>query len=107
MTQLEIQYFFPLTEQMQLDLDFTRSFKFVEDRRHRATSSTYIDSGYGIAGGYVTTSSYTTSLNIRPDDNPAGAIEVTPAFHIYVKTKPNWLARFSMKKVFGWNWKDK
>jgi hypothetical protein len=104
MTQLEIQYFFPLTEQMQLDLDFTRSFKFVNIQSHHRTNLVqHIDAGYGS----VTTSSYTTSLNIGPGDNPAGAIEVTPDFHVYVKTKPNWLARFSMKKVFGWNWKDK
>jgi hypothetical protein len=106
MKQLEIQYFFPLMEQMQLDLDFTRSFKFVEDRQHRTNLVQHINH-INIGCGSVTTSSYTTSLNIRPDNNPAGAIEVTPDFHVYVKTKPNWLARFSMKKVFGWNWKDK
>ena len=33
MQQLEIQYFFPLTEQIELDLDFTESEQYDEQRR--------------------------------------------------------------------------
>ena len=32
MQQLEMQYFFPLTEQIELDLDFTESEKYDEER---------------------------------------------------------------------------
>ena len=105
MQQLEIQYFFPLTEQIPLDLDFTPSKEYEEAKRAEMLSNsvTYITSGDGLGIG----SSYTTAFVIRPNVESAGSIEVTPDFHVYVKTKPNWLARFSMKKVFGWNWKDK
>lgn len=110
MQQLEIQYFFPLTEQIPLDLDFTPSKEYEEAKRAEMLSNsvTYITSGDGISSwGTLTASNYSATLEVRPYANPAGAIEVTPDFHVYVKTKPNWLARFSMKKVFGWNWKDK
>ena len=35
MQQLEIQYFFPLTEQIELDLDFTESEHYDEQRRKK------------------------------------------------------------------------
>jgi hypothetical protein len=106
MKQLDIEFFFPLTEQIPLDLDFTRCKEYEEAKRAEmiANSTTYITSGNGISiGSTITTLNYAST----PYANSVGAIEVTPDFHVYVKTKPNWLARFSMKKIFGWNWKDK
>jgi hypothetical protein len=105
MQQLAIEYFFPLTEQMPLDLDFTPSKEYEEAERAKMLSNsvTYITSGNGLGIG----SNYTTSFVIKPNVESAGSIEVTPDFHVYVKNKPSWLARFSMRKIFGWNWKDK
>jgi len=113
MQQLEIKFFYPLTEQIPLDLDFTPSKEYEEAKRAErlVNSVTYtnintIDGRYDLSS-ITTTSNYSATLEVRPYHDPAGAIEVTPDFHVYVKTKPNWLARFSMKKIFGWNWKDK
>jgi hypothetical protein len=90
-------------------LDFTPSQKYDADKRSEMIKNSISLSLDG-SGSYITTSSAINSsvtFTVNPYDKAAGAIEVTPDFHVYVKKKPNWIARFSMRKIFGWNWKDK
>ena len=41
-------------------------------------------------------------------DSPkyVGHIAITPTFHVYQPKKPNWLHRFMMKHLLGWEWHD-
>lgn len=114
MKQLEIEFFYPLTEQMSLDLDFTKSIEYQQQKTifesYSITSSSY--GSCSIGSSYITNtgSSYITNSNtlpFRPDYEAVGHIEVTPDFHVYTKKKPNWLSRFAINTVFGWKWKDK
>lgn len=106
MKQLEIEFFYPLTEQMSLDLDFTKSIEYQQQKTtfesYSITSSSYGDCSIG--SSYITISN---TLTFRPDYEAVGHIEVTPDFHVYTKKKPNWLSRFAINTVFGWKWKDK
>lgn len=108
MQQLEIRYFFPLTEQIPLGLDFKPCEEYEAAKRAELVKNS-VTYNIGATDGVWTTavSPYAATFTVKPNDANAGAIEVTPDFHVYVKKKPSWLARFSMRKVFGWNWKDK
>lgn len=103
MRQLEIQYFFPLTEQVPLDLDFTPSIKFVEEQRKQYTN-TVISGSYLLSTGNTGVTWSTVNLsNIEPSftiDVDAAPITITS------KEKPNFLKRY-IYKILGMKWKAK
>jgi hypothetical protein len=106
MKQLEIEFFYPLTEQIDLDLDFSpcEEYQRLKREEYAKTRITYTNSYIDYNVNAVTTNSYV--INSSHGDTK-GAIEITPDFHVYVKKEPSRLAKFAMKKVFGWNWKSK
>jgi len=106
MQQLEIQYFFPLTEQIPLDLDYTPSNKYDEKKlQERIAGSVLIAGGTGsvlIAGG-TGTAWATISNNIEPSF--CIDIDQTP-LTVVSKNKPSIFRRY-IYKIMGVKWKAK
>ena len=104
MQQLEIQYFFPLTEQINLDLDFKPcedySKKLQEERWKNSVS---ITSGMGLMVGSAGTTWTTISNNLG---NPSFTINVDAMpITIITKKKPNIIMKFIYKSM-GMKWKS-
>ena len=100
MQQLEIQYFFPLTEQINLDLDFTLTEKYILDKRAEQLKNS-ITSGIrfelGDGGTTWSTISNNPSFTINVDAMPITIIS---------KKKPNFIMKFIYKSM-GMKWKAK
>lgn len=109
MQQLEIQYFFPLTEQIPLDLDYTPC---VEYQRYKAglvpmgTITSYLVNANNGVTSFANTRVEPT-INFMPEPDSVGYWEVTKSLHVWRKTKPNWLHRKHTEFLLGWKWKDK
>jgi hypothetical protein len=106
MKQLEISYFFPLTEQINLDLDFTPCEKYLEEwRAEQAKNSTVISGSYLISAG-GTGSTWTTMSTNCNLGNPSFTINVDQMpITIVSKKKPNFIIRFIYKSM-GMKWKS-
>lgn len=109
MKQLEIEFFWPLTEQTNLDLDFTPCINFIEEKRIlEQKNATYFPNMYG--GTLLTTSStgnITNSFEFRPSNKSVGYYKLGNSnFHIHLEHKPNIITRWVMKYVFNFIWKD-
>ena len=109
MKQLEIEFFWPLTEQIPLDLDFTKSDEFSRN----LSASCYLVSDGGTVPAWHTTSyttlaPTTTSFQIQPSPNYAGHWEVSGKnFQIFREKRPSWFHRKLNRLLIGWEWKDK
>jgi len=97
MKQLEIEYFFPLTEQIPLDLDYTPCQEYERTKRGSLLSST-VDwvMVNGITGASVPNWSANT-LCIDIDQQP---------ITILSKKKPNLFLRYVYRSL-GMKWKSK
>ena len=94
MQQLEIEYFFPLTEQIPLELDYTDCAK--------PKLWTTIDSGLRLTVGTGGTTWTTMSTNIG---SPSFTINVDAMpITIISKKKPNFIMKFIYKSM-GMKWK--
>ena len=94
MQQLNIEYFFPLTEQINLDLDYTDCAK--------PKLWTTIDSGLTLTVGNGGTTWTTISNNLG---NPSFTINVDAMpITIISKKKPNFIMKFIYKSM-GMKWK--
>jgi hypothetical protein len=104
MQQLEISYFFPLTEQINLDLDFTETEKYIEEwRAEQLKNSVTITSGMGLMIGSGGTSWTTVSSNLG---SPSFTINVDAMpITIISKKKPNFIMKFIYKSM-GMKWKS-
>jgi len=104
MQQLEISYFFPLTEQIPLELDFTPCEKYLEEwRAEQAKNSVCITSGMGLMIGSGGTGWTTMSNNLG---NPSFTINVDAMpITIVSKKKPNFVKQF-IYKALGMKWKS-
>ena len=104
MQQLEISYFFPLTEQINLDLDFTLTEQYILDKRaEQAKNSITLNSGMGLMVGNGGTTWTTISNNLG---NPSFTINVDAMpITIISKKKPNFILKF-MYKSMGMKWKS-
>ena len=112
MTQQELQFFWPLTEQVRLDLDYTPceeySRKKLEDAaKNSITSGMCLTAGTGIttATWAISDSTY-QQFQVLPD-GAVGSWQVTPNMTVGRKTKPKLLHRIFTKLMLGWEWKDK
>ena len=107
MTQVEIDFFWPLTEQIPLDLDFTESEECCRERFRKEIVSVLNHTGEYA----VTKSPISTNFQFRPTPKCAGYWEVDSSlsrnFMIYRETKPNWFHRVMNKLLINWKWKDK
>lgn len=97
MQQLEIKYFFPLTEQMTLDLDFTKSETHEKQKLNTwlNNSGTVLISNGGTVSWATVTGSAQPSFTIDIDQTP---------ITIKSKEKPNFIRRY-IYKALGMKWK--
>jgi hypothetical protein len=110
MQQLEIEFFWPLTEQNTLDLDFTPSEEWIAEWRKKqwspVTTGSYLISNGGTGTITSSWSQPTTEFVIRPNEKSVGKWEITNNMFVYRPTKPNALIRFMAKILLGFKWHD-
>ena len=99
MTQQEIRFFWPLTEQISLDLDFTpcETYETAKKMRESLTWSTTLSVSNG---GTIST----TNFEFRPNPASVGYWEVNPGVRCYVTAEPNWIVKKMSKLLLGWKW---
>lgn len=102
MQQLSIEYFYPLTEQIDLDLDYTPCLKYEEDKRR---NSLYV--GNRIVQWSICPTGTTAVTISTIFDNPTFTIDVdkTPITVRSVE-KPNFIKRY-VYKALGMKWESK
>ena len=101
MIQQEIQFFWPLTEQGPLDLDYTDCHK----PRIYSNTTDYITTS---VGSTYTTTPVMTGLQIRPTTVNIGYWRIGgDSLQIHREKRPSWLHRTFSKILIGWEWKDK
>ena len=104
--QLEIKYFWPLTEQIPLDLDYAPSEQWIAEWRKRQAQSTINSNSLLISNGVTFTSSQ-PQLNtfvIKSEPKNVGKWEITRGMFVYRPTKPNIVIRFMAKIFLGFKW---
>ena len=110
MQQLEISFFWPLTEQVSLDLDFTPSEEWIAEWRKRQWATNTIGSNGSLLVSNSGTISWsqpmTTSLVVKQDVKNVGKWEITENMFVYRPTKPNAVIRFMAKYLLGFKWHD-
>jgi len=104
MKQLEIQFFYPLTDQPALDLDFTPCEQWIAE--WRKFSPLLISNG-GTGLTISSSSPMAGSFVIRPPSvKNVGKWEITDSMFVYRPTKPNAVVRFFAKLLLGFKWHD-
>ena len=107
MKQLEIQFFFPLTEQIPLDLDYAPCLEYALKKQQTLYSGSIL-TDQGISGTTWTTANVVpNTFAFRSDPAAVGYWEVSQGIQVWRTVKPNWLHRKMSKVFFGWEWKDK
>jgi len=100
MQQLEISYFFPLTEQVPLDLNFKPCTDYDEEQRKKQNYTGYTLNNWNGTGATTWT---TISNNIGA---PSFTINVDEMpITIISKKKPNFIMKFIYKSM-GMKWKS-
>jgi len=108
--QLDIEFFYPLTEQLPLELDFTPSEQWVAEFRKKQCNHNTV----AFNGEYLTSSADsiawslppTLSFVVKQDANNIGKWEITKGMFVYRPTKPNAVIRFMAKHLLGFKWHD-
>ena len=110
MYQQEIKFFWPLTEQIRLDLDYTPCEEFERQKNIYSvgtlSSVTYNGNVDATWSSVVTAKIDTSEFVFRPKCESVGKWEITTDVYFLRPTKPNWLIRFCAKKLLGWKWHD-
>jgi len=110
MKQHEIEFFWPLTQQVSLDLDFTPSETWIlEWRKKQFNTNTLATSGSILIGGTGVTSwvqPMTNSFVVKFSTKNVGKWELSESMFVYRPTKPNALIRFMAKHLLGFKWHD-
>ena len=109
MQQLEIEYFFPLTEQIPLGLDYEPSRLYAKELNRQkcieGSSGQFLMSG---GTGYTTWSTTVpNTISFKPEDDSVGYWELGTGFYFYNKKKPNWLHQKMVALLMGLKWKNK
>jgi hypothetical protein len=110
MKQLEIEFFWPLTEQIPLDLDYKPCQEYDEQKQKQMWSSITSTNGVLVGSTFTlgtTLSTVTPTLQFRPEPDCVGWWEINKDVHVWRKHRPNWLHQKMTKVFFGWEWKDK
>jgi len=113
MQQLEISFFYPLTEQIPLDLDFTSIEQWNEEWRKRQWNTTALsgtilisNGGTGRTGVISWSQPVTSSFVVKPSTKNVGKWEISESVFVYRPTKPNAVIRFMAKHLLGFKWHD-
>jgi hypothetical protein len=110
MKQLELEFFWPLTQQIPLELDFTPSIRYQEEKNKNSfIGQTGVYAGAVLSsGGWTTISNSlppTTEVKISSDEKTVGKYRVGNSnFYIHMGEKPNAITRWAMKHVFSFHW---
>lgn len=108
MNQLEFKFFWPLTEQIDLDLDYKRCNEYEEEKRKKWLSASTLTLPLDANGAYVTSSvNIEPTFQFRPAPECVGYWEFSKELQVWRKQRPNWLHQKMTKVFFGWEWKDK
>jgi hypothetical protein len=105
MNQLNLELFFPLTEQTNLDLDFKPCLEYADAKRK---NQIWYTGDFTLTNtGSVTTSVVTqpAMLTFKPDNNSVGCWRVGDYLEFYSNKEPSWLHKQMSKIFFGWKWK--
>jgi hypothetical protein len=117
--QLQFKFFFPLTEQNELDLDYKPCLDYVEEQRKKQLYSGYNFNTWGPNGAVLTTSNGTgtvTWANTRITNTmelnasngvSSGYWQVGESLRMHNETTPSRLHQKMTNIFFGWKWKDK
>ena len=98
MNQLQIEFFWPLTEQIPLDLDYTGCSP-------KPSEGLTISSGSGVTFASPTwTTSIAPTLTVSPIDSK-GTLSIG-GVNVGLEKEPSWLQKI-LYKALGFNWKDK
>ena len=97
MQQLEIQYFFPLTEQIPLALDYSECEKYQEQKYAEALKNSICLMVDGTGTTWATINNIEPSFCIDIDQTPLTVVS---------KNKPSIFRRY-LYKIMGVNWKAK
>jgi len=110
MQQIEIHYFWPLTEQTELNLDFTPSETWILEWRKRQLNTTAYSGSFLISSGGTGVTSWsqpvTSSFVVKPSTKNVGKWEISDSMFVYRPTKPNAVIRFMTKYLLGFKWHD-
>ena len=97
MQQLEIQYFFPLTEQIPLELNFKPCVDYDEEQRKKQVYTGYtLNTWNGVGTTTVSNNIGNPSFTINVDQTPITIVS---------KKKPNFIKQFIYKSL-GMKWKS-
>lgn len=108
MRQQEIEFFWPLTEQTYLDLDFTPCDEYAAEKKRQLYANSVLSIGSGIGTSVTSWSVPDISLKqlteFRPNPESAGYWLVSPELKYYVSKEPNWFVKKMTKFMLGWEW---
>jgi len=106
MNQLEIEFFWPLTEQTELNLDFTPSEQWKEEWRKKQLNTTATSGSFLISDGGTGIIGWTSSFVVNTSAKNVGKWEISESMFVYRPTKPNAVIRFMAKILLGFKWHD-
>jgi hypothetical protein len=113
MQQLEIEFFWPLTQQTELDLDFTPSEQWIAEWRKRQWNTTAYSGSILVSNGgtgAITGTSWNgppmSTFVVKPNEKTVGKWQITEGMFVYRPTKPNAVIRFMAKYLLGFKWHD-
>jgi hypothetical protein len=86
MQQLEIEYFFPLTEQIALELDYEPCKAYAKElNRQRCIEGSSGQLLLSDGTGYTTWSTVPNTIAFKPEDDSVGYWELGTGFHFIIK----------------------
>ena len=97
--QTEIEFFFPLTEQIPLGLDYTGCAKEFTSNYTISNAPTT-----NFLWGAVSATNISPTLSVQPQ-NPVGQLNIG-GIQIGMEKQPTWYQKVVFK-LLGFNWKDK
>jgi hypothetical protein len=100
MQQLNIEYFFPLTEQIPLELDYKPCDDYFEEQRKKQTYTGYTLNTWN-SNGATTWTTISNNLGTPSFTINVDAMPIT----IVSKKKPNFIMKFIYKSM-GMKWKS-
>ncbi len=105
MQQIDIQYFWPLTEQVALDLDYTPCKEYESKKRAEMISNSVLITNGGTWA--TNTVALAPTFQFKPEPDCVGYWAINKDLHVWRKQRPNWLHQKMTKVFFGWEWKDR
>ena len=104
MQQLDIEYFFPLTEQIPLGLDYEPSKLYAKElnRQRSIAGNVLMSDGIGSVAW-----SMPQNIAFHPSNDSVGYWKVGEGLQMHNKKKPSWLHQQMTKIFFGWKWENK